>query len=136
MQFDNELDKFDYRCAQLRDVKTYGVRSTRTGRITITGIEIHKELYAPSLCFWRSFFIRFDVPIAVLRIFQPSEILERVKWREGDTEIHYCVKRDDQGDGTIALICANKSIGGNRLTSLSPYDACENYCPKLQASVN
>ena len=96
MRLNDEFNHFDYGYARLRDVKTYGVRSTNTGRVTITGIEINGELYAPSLCFWRSFFHRFDVPTRVLHFFEPSEVFDRVKRR---------VQRDSDGGGTIMVVC-------------------------------
>jgi len=99
--------QFDYGQARLGDVKTYGVRSTRTGRVTLTGIEIHGELFAPSLCFWRSFFHRFSISTDVLRLYDPSEVFERVVQRESRTNIRYCIERDPDGSSTIVVVCAS-----------------------------
>ena len=98
-----------YGYARLQDLKTCGVHSTNTGRVTITGIEIKGELFAPSFCFWRSFFHRFDVPTHVLQFFEPSEIFERVQQRDGDTKIRYCVQREPDGSTTLAVVCAGGS---------------------------
>jgi len=83
------------------------MRSARTRRVTITAIEIHGELFAPSLCFWRSFFHRFGISTDVLRLYEPSEVFERVQQRESETKIRYCVERDNDGAGTIMVVCAS-----------------------------
>jgi len=106
MRFYERNSQFDYGQTRLSDVKTYGVRSSRTGRVTITGIEIHGELFAPSLCFWRSFFNHFRISADVLRLFDPSEVFERVQRHEADTPIRYCVERDTDGNSTIMVVCA------------------------------
>lgn len=100
--------QFDYGQTRFGDVKTYGMRSTRTRRVTITAIEIHGELFAPSLCFWRSFFHRFGISTDVLRLYEPSEVFERVQQRESETQIRYCVERDTNGVGTIVVVCASE----------------------------
>ena len=105
MRHYHQHTRFDYGHAQLKDVKTYGVRSSSTGRVTITGIEIHGELFAPSLCFWRSFLNRFEVPTDVLKWFGPSEVFERVQGNHGEQEFRYCVQRDEQGTDTIMVVC-------------------------------
>ena len=110
MRLSDELIRFDYGQAKLSDVKTYGVRSTRTGQVTITAIEIHGTLYSPSLCFWRSFFNRFDVPTHALRFFDPSEILERVQQRAGNAKIRFSVQFEQDGSRTLMVICGENSL--------------------------
>ena len=106
MRLNENFNQFHYGYAKLRDLKTYGIRSTNTGRVTITGIEIKGQLFAPSLCFWRSFFHRFDVPTRVLQFFEPSEIFDRVQRRDGNTKIRYCVQKEPNGSATIMVVCA------------------------------
>ena len=110
MRFFEKNSRFDYGHARLSDVKTYGFRSTSTGRVTITGIEIHGKMFAPSLCFWRSFFNHFGISPDVLRLYGPSEVFERVQQREADAPLHYCVEHDTEGNSTIMVVCARMSL--------------------------
>ena len=109
MHFREISPSFSYGEARVRDLRTYGVKSSSTGRVTVTGIEIAGELYAPSLCFWISLLNRFQIPKSTLQLFDTEEIVERLKLQSGDLVFRYLVERDPLGNSTIVGICSEAS---------------------------
>lgn len=102
--------KFEYGCVLLQDVHGMGVRNSRTGRLTITAVELAGHVVAPSLCFWKTLFVQFGVPLTMLRFFEPAEVLRRITQCMPNQSLRYCIERDECGRGTILAVCPHMTV--------------------------
>lgn len=127
MQLIQNFTQRSYGSTRLRNLKAYGMQSSSTGHITITGIEIDGQLSVPSTCFWKSLLDQFRVSKSTLRLFGTNEILERLKQWSPNTVIRYRIERDAFDDTKIMAVC-------NRATSKTRFDhrACCRTCNRQQ----
>lgn len=124
MQLTQNFTQCSYGSTRLRDLKAYGIQSSSTGHVTITGIEIDGQLSVPSPCFWKSLLNQFRVSKSTLRFFGTNEILERLKQWSPNTVIRYRIERDAFDDTTIMAIC-NRATPKKRFDHRAYYRTCD-----------
>lgn len=95
---------FDYGRACVRDLKLVGQRGFKSGKVSMTGIEVGGTQAVPTRRFWKSFFARFNISDNVFRYFEPGEVFERVSARAPDDKFRYCLERGGEGPARLLAV--------------------------------
>lgn len=95
---------FHYGYTRVEDMRIAKTETSKTGRITVTQLEVAGEPVEPTQRFWKSFFTRFGVTDNVFRYFTPDEVFERISSRAQNDRLRYCVQRDNQGGAKLLAV--------------------------------
>lgn len=99
---------FHYGISRVDDLRILSAESTKTGKTTVTELEIAGEPVKPTARFWRSFFVRFGVTDNVFRYFTPAEVFERISARAQNDRFRFCLQRKQGGEASLLAVSSPK----------------------------
>jgi hypothetical protein len=100
----------EYGQTRVRNLKIVGIRSSKTNKIQVTGVEIDGQMAVPSPRFWKSLLMQFGISESVLRYFDHAEVFERISAMSPDDALRYCIGSDDDGNKRLLGIRSVKEI--------------------------
>lgn len=95
--------RFEYGTARIKDLDVQ-VDVDRTGKQTITAIELGGQQLRPTSRFWNSLHLRFGFTSNIFRYFSHEEVFQRISEKAPNDQFRYCIERNEHGDGALLAV--------------------------------
>lgn len=103
----NESRHFDYNYSKMRDLNVLTEPDAKTGKPTVTAVEVDGEPMRPTPRFWVSLFSKWGINKACFKFFDFPEVFSRISEREPNDRVRICVERSGGNTRPTLLAATN-----------------------------